>query len=49
MTTQWQFVMAAYAITALATLGVLVHSWRTMRRTEAAADALSAGRDQSTD
>ncbi|HTG37393.1 heme exporter protein CcmD [Sphingomonas sp.] len=36
----WAFVWAAYGITALATAGILGHSWWSMRRAERAADAL---------
>jgi hypothetical protein len=36
---QWKFVIAAYALTALATLILLSWSWLAMRRAEAAADA----------
>ncbi len=38
--TQWNFVLAAYAITALATIALLVASWRAMRRAEAGAETL---------
>ncbi len=41
MTTQWHFVIAAYAVTAAGTLGVLVHSWLHMRRAERAAAHLT--------
>ena len=41
---QWSFVIAAYAVTALATLGLLGWAFATMRRAEAAADALKRGR-----
>jgi hypothetical protein len=37
---QWNFVIAAYGITAIATLVMVVASWRAMRRAEAAADAV---------
>ena len=37
---QWSFVVAAYAVTALATLVLVAASWRAMRRAEAAADAV---------
>ena len=37
---QWSFVLAAYGVTALATIALLVVSWRAMRRAEAAADAV---------
>lgn len=38
---QWSFVLAAYAVTGIATLVLLVVSWRAMRRAEAAADAVN--------
>ena len=41
---QWAFVIAAYAVTVLATLGLLGWAFATMRRAEAAADALKRGR-----
>ena len=37
---QWSFVIAAYGVTALATIVLLVASWRAMRRAENAADAV---------
>ena len=37
---QWSFVLAAYAVTALATVVLLAASWRAMRRAEAASDAV---------
>lgn len=37
MNDQWDFVFAAYAVTALGTMAVLLVSWRWMRRAEAAA------------
>ena len=37
---QWSFVIAAYGVTALATIVLLVASWRAMRSAEAAADAM---------
>jgi len=37
---QWSFVLAAYGVTALATIVLLVASIRAMRRAEAAADAV---------
>ena len=37
---QWSFVLAAYGVTALATIVLLVASWRAMGRAEAAADAV---------
>ncbi len=36
----WPFVIAAYAITMLAVAGLLLWSYRSMRRSEAAADSL---------
>ena len=33
---QWSFVVAAYGVTALATIVLLAASWRAMRRAEAA-------------
>ncbi len=38
----WPFVIAAYAVAILATVGLLLWSWRAMRSAEAAADALSS-------
>ena len=38
--TDWYFVAAAYAAMLLATAGLLAWSYTTMRRAEAAADAL---------
>ena len=37
---QWSFVAGAYAMTALATLGLVGWSFASMRRAEAAADAV---------
>jgi len=37
----WPFIVAAYAITILATLAVTVWSWRAMRRAEREAEAVS--------
>ncbi len=37
---QWSFVIAAYALTAIATLALLGWSFPAMRRAEADADAL---------
>lgn len=37
---QWSFVLAAYGVTALATIVLVVASWRAMRRAEAAANAV---------
>lgn len=36
----WPFVTAAYAVTILATAGLLIWAYASMRRAEAAADAL---------
>jgi hypothetical protein len=36
----WPFVIAAYALTAIGTLGLTLWSFLTMRRAEAEADAL---------
>ena len=36
----WPFVIAAYAVTVIATAWLLVWSWRSMLRAEAAAEAL---------
>ena len=36
----WPFVAAAYALTLLATTLLVVHSWRLMRKAEAAAEHL---------
>lgn len=36
----WPFIIAAYAIVALAATALAWTSWRAMRRAEAAADAL---------
>lgn len=44
MTSQWDFVIAAYAVTAVGTLAVLLHSWQRMRGAEQRAEALR-GRD----
>lgn len=40
MPPNWDFVAAAYALTALTTFGTLLWSWRRMRRAEARAQAL---------
>jgi hypothetical protein len=40
MTTQWHFVIAAYAVTAVGTIAVVAHSWRAMLRAEGRADGL---------
>ena len=37
---QWNFVLAAYGVTVLATIVLLIASWRAMRHAEAAADAV---------
>ncbi len=36
----WPFIIAAYALTILGTLGVTLWSWAAMRRAEADAEAL---------
>ena len=38
--TDWHYVAAAYAVMLLATAGLLAWAYTTMRRAEAAADAL---------
>ena len=40
---QWSFVLAAYSVTALATIVLVVASWRAMRRAEAAAERERGG------
>ena len=35
----WPFVIAAYAVTIATTAGLLLWSWRSMRRAEGAAEA----------
>ena len=37
---QWAFVVAAYCVTLVATVGLLAWAYRSMRRAEAEADAL---------
>lgn len=37
---QWQFVIAAYALVGLATVGLILSSWRSMRAAEADAEAM---------
>ena len=37
---QWAFVIAAYAVAILTTLGLLLWAWRSMRRAEAQAEQL---------
>jgi hypothetical protein len=44
MNDQWDFVIAAYAVTAVGTMAVLIHSYIAMRRAERRADDLR-GRD----
>ena len=44
MNDQWNFVIAAYALTALLTAAVLATSWRAMRKAEQRADALRQDR-----
>lgn len=41
----WPFIIAAYALTALGTLGVSWTSWRAMRNAEARADSLRRERE----
>ena len=36
----WPFVLAAYGLTGLGTLGLLAWAWRTMRAAERQADSL---------
>ena len=43
MNDQWDFVIAAYAVTAVGTFGVLLASWLRMRAAEARVDALQSG------
>ena len=38
---QWAFVAAAYAIALLLTAGLVAWAWASMRRAEAAADAIT--------
>ena len=38
---QWTFVTGAYAVAGLLTAGLLLWAWASMRRSEAAADALT--------
>jgi len=40
----WPFVIAAYAVTGMGTLGLLVWAWRSMRAAEAQADLLKRNR-----
>jgi hypothetical protein len=40
MTSQWDFVIAAYAVTTIGTAVVLVHSWLRMRNAERQAAGL---------
>ena len=37
---QWPFVLGAYALTFIATLGLIAWAWLSMRSDEAAAEAL---------
>lgn len=41
---QWPFIIAAYALAALGTLGLSLGSWRAMRAAEARAEALKGTR-----
>ncbi len=40
----WPFVVAAYVLTGLGSLGLLAWAWRSMRAAEALADALKRER-----
>jgi len=40
----WPFILGAYGLTILGTLGVTLWSWSAMRRAEAEADALRGER-----
>ncbi len=40
----WPFIIGAYGLTLLGTIGVTLWSWSAMRRAEADADALRGGR-----
>ena len=40
---QWSFVLAAYGVTALATLGLVLWAWASMRAAEADAEAVKRG------
>ena len=40
----WPFVIAAFAVTGLATLGLLAWAWRSMRAAERQADSLKRDR-----
>jgi hypothetical protein len=40
----WPFIIAAYGLTILGTLGLTLWSWAAMRRAEAEADALRGER-----
>ncbi len=39
----WPFILAAYGLTLLGTVGLTLWSWSAMRRAEAEADALRRG------
>jgi hypothetical protein len=41
---QWSFVTAAYAVALIATAGLLLWAWSSMRKAEAAADKLKRQR-----
>jgi hypothetical protein len=43
MTEQWDFVFAAYAVTALGTVAMMLQSWHSMRVAEARAASLASG------
>ena len=40
----WAFIIAAYAVTAIGTIGLVWASWAAMRRAERQADALKGER-----
>ncbi len=45
MQDQWDFVIAAYAVTALGTFGVLIGSWLRMRGAEARVAEMTQDRE----
>ena len=46
MSAQWHFVIAAYAVTIVATAGMLLHSWLAMRAAERRVAALRGDRER---
>lgn len=48
MTSRWDFVFAAYAVTALGTIIVVAQSWLAMRRAERRAETMLDAANQST-